>query len=160
MQVTYRPYSAPTRAQGFAYIGPPPPPSVYELICLPRTGREWEHQQRVAACSHIGPASLCVGRLASSAPSCCCFSLVPAPGSSLATAAPSLVTCHGSPGSIMHQRLSLLSFVASPHQFPLPKFSRKNKGDKRRRAETQKDSVSGDGRIKSGDTFSKFSRGQ
>lgn len=45
--------------------------------------------------------------------------------SALATGALSLVTPDGSPGSIMHQRphgrLSLLSFVASPHQFPSAK---------------------------------------
>lgn len=89
--------------------------------------------------------------------SCYCFSL--SAWSALATGALSLVTPDGSPGSIMHQRpdgwLSLLSFVASPHQFPSVKVQQEKQRWEKEAGRDGKDSMAGDKSITGGgETFS------
>lgn len=67
------------QARGFAYMGPRPPPSVYELICLPSTGSEMRTSTTGCRTVAYWTACLCVGRLASSVSSWWrrwCFSLV------------------------------------------------------------------------------------
>lgn len=60
LRASFTPYSLQrlTRMHAHTQKGSPmeprPPPCVYELIRLLPTGWKWEHQQRVAARSHIG----------------------------------------------------------------------------------------------------------
>lgn len=165
LRASFTPYSLQrlTRTHAHTQKGSPmeprPPPCVYELIRLLPTGWKWEHQQRVAARSHIG--RLVYARADSRRVRLRVVLLLffLSAWSALATGALSLVTPDGSPGSIMHQRpdgrLSLLSFVASPHQFPSAKVQQEKQRWEKEAGRDGKDSMAGDKSITGGgETFS------